>query len=163
MQLTAQDVEIVRRRRTVRHDPVVLTAHLQESFETRGRVFGALPFEPMRQQRDQTRHPQPFAFARADELVEHDLRAVGKVAKLRLPQGQRVGFGQRIAIFKAQHRIFRQHRVDHFVVRLSRTDVIKRIVPFFGFLVDKARVTLAECPACCVLTGQAHRIAFGQQ
>ena len=39
----------------------------------------------VRQQADETGHAQPFALAGGDELVEHDLRAVGEVAELRLP------------------------------------------------------------------------------
>ena len=100
MQLAAQDVESSSRVCAVGHDPVVAAAHVQEAFQTCGRVFRPLAFEPVRQQADETRHAQPFAFARADELVEHDLRAVGKIAELRFPKGQRVGLGQRIAIFK---------------------------------------------------------------
>jgi hypothetical protein len=61
---------------------------------------------------DEARHAQPLAFARRDELVEHDLRAVGEVAELRFPHRQRVGLGQRVAVFEAEHRLFRQHRVD---------------------------------------------------
>ena len=66
----------------------------------------------MRQQADEARHAQPFALARRDELVEHHLRAVGEIAELRLPQRQRVRLGERIAVFEAEHRLFRQHRVD---------------------------------------------------
>ena len=39
----------------------------------------------MRQQADETRHAEPLLFAARDELVEHDLGAVGEVAELRLP------------------------------------------------------------------------------
>ena len=41
-----------------------------------------------------------------------DLRAVGEVAELRLPQHQRVRIGQAVAVFEAQHGGFRQQRVD---------------------------------------------------
>ena len=60
----------------------------------------------MGQQHRQTRHAQPFALPAGDELIKHDLRAIGKIAKLRLPHDQSVGLGQAVAIFKAQDRIF---------------------------------------------------------
>ena len=107
----------------------------------------------MRQQADKTGHPQPFAFTRADELVEHDLCTIGKVAKLRFPQDQRVGFSQRIAVFETQHCVFRQHGIDHFVPFLALTDVVQRIVTFFRVLIDEAGMTLRKRAARAVLTG----------
>src|SRR3989338_8744106 len=77
MQLAAQDVEVVRRRCAVGNDPVVMCGQLQEAFQTGGGVFRPLTFEPVRQQADKARHPQPLRLARVDEL-EHDLRAVGE-------------------------------------------------------------------------------------
>ena len=94
-----------------------------------------------------------FAFAGGDELVEHDLRAIGEIAELRFPERQRVGFGQRIAVFEAQHGIFREHRVDDLVMRLTRADVVERVVAFFGVLVDQAGMALAEGAAGAVLPG----------
>ena len=126
-------------------------------------MFRPLAFVAVRQQAHEAGHAQPFAFTRADELVEHDLRAVGEIAELRFPQGQRVGFGQRVAVFEPKHRVFRQHGVDDFVLRLTFADVVERVVPFFGVLIDQGRMALAECAARTVLTGQAHRVAFGQQ
>ncbi|MPL74173.1 hypothetical protein SDC9_19983 [bioreactor metagenome] len=161
--LPAQDVEIVRRGRAVRHDPVVFRRKLQEAFETGRAVLGALALEAVRQQADEARHAQPLAFARVDELVEHDLRAVGEVAELGFPQGKRVRFSQRIAILEAEHRIFRQHRVDDLVTRLTRLDVVERVVAFFGGLVDEGGMPLREGAAGAVLAGQAHREPLGEQ
>ena len=47
------------------------------------------------------------------------LRAVGEIAELRLPQRQRIGLGERIAVFEAEHGLFRQHRVDDLEARLA--------------------------------------------
>ena len=88
LQLTAQDVEVVRRRRAVGDLHVVLGAHLQPALEARGGMLRTLAFIAVRQKADEARHAQPLALARRDELVEHDLRAVGEVAELRLPQGR---------------------------------------------------------------------------
>src|SRR6266581_319420 len=78
-----------------------------------------LPFIAMRQQADEAAHAQPFALARGDELVEHDLRAIGKVAELRLPHRQRVRLGERVAILVAEHGFLREHRIEHLVAALA--------------------------------------------
>ena len=85
MQLAPQQMEVVRRCCAVGHDPIVATAHGQEPFQTRRGVFRPLPFIPMRQQADEAGHAEPFAFAGTDELVKHDLRAIGEIAELRFP------------------------------------------------------------------------------
>ncbi len=119
LQLAAQDVEIVRRRRAVGDLHVVLGAHLQEALEPRRGMLRPLALVAVRQQADEAGHAQPLALARRDELVEHHLRAVGEVAELRLPQRQRVRLGQRVAVFEAEHGLFREHRVDDLVARLA--------------------------------------------
>ncbi len=106
--LAAQGVEIVRRGRQVADLHIVFGAHLQEALEAGGGVFRPLPFIAMRQQADEARHAQPFAFGRRNELVEEDLRAIREVTELRFPQGQRVRVGQRIAVFIAEHGLFRE-------------------------------------------------------
>ncbi len=94
VQLAPQNVEIVRGRRAVRDDPVVFGAKLQKPFQPRAGMFRPLALIAVRQKHHQARHPQPFRFARVDELVDHDLRAIGKIAELRLPDRQGVRFGQ---------------------------------------------------------------------
>ena len=89
LQLPAQDVEIVGRRREVGDLHVVFGAKLQEALEPRRGMLRPLAFIAVRQQADEARHAQPLALARRDELVEHHLRAVGEVAELRFPQRQR--------------------------------------------------------------------------
>ena len=71
-----------------------------------------LAFIAVRQQADEARQAQPLALARAQELVEQHLRAVGEVAELGFPHDQRVRLGERVAVFEAEHGLFRQHRVD---------------------------------------------------
>ena len=117
LHLAAQDVEVVGRRRAVGDLHVVFGAKLQEALEPRRGVLRPLAFIAMRQQADEARHAQPLALARRDELVDDDLRAVGEIAELRFPQGQRLRLGQRIAVFEAEHRLFREHRVDDLVAR----------------------------------------------
>jgi len=90
LQLAAQDVEVVRRRRAVGDLHVVFGGHLQETLETRRGMFRSLALIAVRQQADEAGHSQPLAFARRDELVEQHLRAVGEVAELRFPHRQRI-------------------------------------------------------------------------
>ena len=80
----------------------------------------ALALIAVRQEADQGRQAQPLPLASGDELVEDNLRAIGEVAELRLPERQRIRLGQRIAVLEAEHRLFRQHRVDDFEARLAR-------------------------------------------
>src|SRR5579875_8412 len=83
--LPAQDVKVVGRRRAIGNLHVVFRTHLQEAFEPRRGMLGPLTLVTVRQQADEARHAQPFAFPGRDELVEDDLRAVCEVAELRLP------------------------------------------------------------------------------
>ena len=122
-----------------------------------------LPLVAMRQQADEARQAQPLALAGRDELVEHHLGAVGEVAELRFPQGQRVGLGQRIAVFEAEHRHFGEHRIDDLVIGLAVADVVQRDVAGFGLLVDQHRMALREGAALRILARQAHRLALVEQ
>ena len=162
-QLPAQDVEVIRRRRAVRDLHVVFGAHLQEALEPRRGMLRPLPFIAMRQQADEAGHAQPFALARRDELVEHHLRAVGEIAELRFPQRQRIRLRGRIAVFEAEHGLFREHRVEHFVARLVVAQMIERRVARLGPLIEQHRMALREGAALGILARQPHRMAVEQQ
>ena len=88
-----------------------------------------------------------FALARRQELIEDHLCTVGEVAELRLPHGERIGFGQRIAVLEPEHRFFRQHRVDDLEACLIRRDVPERREAAFGFLVGQNGMALRKRPA----------------
>jgi 2-oxoglutarate dehydrogenase complex dehydrogenase (E1) component-like enzyme len=75
-------VEIVRRRGAVGDLHIIFGAHLQEAFETGRGVLRSLSFVTVRQQHDETRHAQPLAFTRRDELVDDHLGAVDEIAEL---------------------------------------------------------------------------------
>ena len=75
-----------------------------------------------------------------------------------------VRLSQRVAILEAEHRFFREHRVDDLVAGLILGDVVERRIGLVvAFLVVEHRVTLAERAALDVLARQAHRMALLQQ
>ncbi len=163
VKLSAQDVEVVGGRRAVRNDPVVGPAHLQEPLQPGTGVLRALTFVAVRQQADEARHAQPFGLAGRDELVEHDLRAVGEVAELRLPHREGVRLGEAVAILKPEHGVFRQGAVDRLEMRLPLADVIQGVIAVLVLLIDEGGVPLAEGAARRVLARQADLVALGQQ
>src|SRR3546814_9017984 len=66
-----------------------------------------------------------FGLARRNELVDHHLSAVDEIAELGFPNGQRVRLGRSIAVFKGQHGLFGQYRVDDRERRLVLRDVLQ--------------------------------------
>ncbi len=159
--LPAQDVEIVGRAGDVAHLDVVVGAQLQEAFEAGAGVFRPLAFEAVRQQHDQAIGAQPLGLAAGDELVDHDLRAVGKVAELRLPQHQRLGIGQGKAVFEAEHAEFGQDRIVDLELAVGQRG--QRNVLVLVLLVDPDGVALAEGAAAGILAGKTHVVAFGDK
>jgi hypothetical protein len=76
---------------------------------------------------------------------------------------QRVGLRQGVAVLEAEHRLFRQHRVDDLEAGLVLGDVIQVRVALLVLLVDEHRVALGEGAALHVLAGEAHPVAFEQE
>ena len=88
MDLTAQDVEELRGGRDVDHLHVVLGAELEEPLEPGARMLRALSLVAVRQQEHETAHALPLRLRARHELIYDDLRLVGKIAELRLPDHQ---------------------------------------------------------------------------
>src|SRR5690349_1179045 len=90
--------------------------------------------------------------------VEDNLRAIGEIAELRLPDDKRVGLGERIAILETQDRFFREHRVDGFELHLLVLhEMVDGRVDLAGVLVDENRMSLREGAALHVLPRKSHR------
>mmetsp|Transcript_24163 Transcript_24163/g.53761 ORF Transcript_24163/g.53761 Transcript_24163/m.53761 type:complete len:684 (+) Transcript_24163:256-2307(+) len=141
--LSAQHVEVVRRRRHVHHLPVgalylhalvlahgghdvgVLVHLLQEALQPARAVLSPLPHVPVRQEERQGALAHPLVLPRRDELVDHHLRAVDEVSELRLPQHQHVGVLQAVAGLEAQHSELREYAVAHRELRLHLLDLIR--------------------------------------
>src|SRR5438067_2014603 len=165
--LAAQQVEDLGGGGRLHHLHVVVGRQLQEALDTCRRVLRTLAFVTVRQHHHQAGGAAPLDFARGDELVDDDLRAVGEVAELAFPDGQGVRFGGRVAVFEAQHRFFRQHGVDDGEVGLVFRHVGQRqvdaLVPALAVLVVQHGVAVHEGAAAGVLARQADRVAGGQQ
>ena len=110
---------------------------------------GSIRVEPAQQ--------APLLLGRDDELVDHDLRAVGEVAELRLPDHQGVGAGRGEAVLEAQRGLLGEDGVDDGEARLPVRDVLERDVLVAVALVEQHGVAMEEGAAPGVLPGQAHR------
>ena len=104
-------MEEVGRRRHVRHDEIGPGTGCQQPFGPSGRMIRPTAVEPMRQEDDKTRRPQPAILAASDALVEHWLRNVEEFAELRLPHHEPARIGQAHAVFETKHRVLDERRV----------------------------------------------------
>ena len=152
MNLATESVEQIRRRGDVHHLHVVFAAELQEPLGAGAGMLGPLTLIAMRQQHYQPAHAQPFNFTAGNKLIDDHLRAVGKIAELRFPQGERGRFRERIAVFKTKHGQLRQRGVMHLVARLRGGDMVERRVAFFRGLVDQHRMAMREGAALGILS-----------
>src|SRR5437588_3094000 len=104
-------MEVLRGRRAVSDADVLLGSALEEPFEPRARMLGAIAFVAVRKQERQPRELAPLGEAGGDELVDDDLGAVDEVAELRLPADERLRSRDRIAVLEADRRVLRERRV----------------------------------------------------
>src|SRR5262245_11393158 len=163
LHLTTQNVEVLRRRRGIADLEVILGAQLQIAFEASAGVVRALPLVAVRQQHHQTAIAFPLRLARGNELVDDDLGAVGEVAKLGLPQHQRLWSVQRVAEFEAKDRRFRKQTIVDLERRLFRPQRVQWRERLAGARVVQDGVTLAERAAPRVLPAQPNRRPLQQQ
>ena len=151
------------RGRRARDDHVVLRAHLQVALDARRRVVGPLALVAVRQQQHDGRLLAPLLVGGGDVLVDDRLRAVGEVAELRLPQGQRVGPLDRVAVLERHRAVLAQQRVVHVEAALVLAEVRQRQPLLAVRAVVDDRVTLHEGSAARVLPGEAHVRALHEE
>ena len=162
--LPAQHVKELRGRRQVADLDVVLRGQLQEALDARARVLRALPLEAVRQEQDEAGEARPLVFRRDDELVDDDLRGVGEVAELRLPDDELVGSVEGVAVLEAEDARLAEGRV----VDLEAADAAVRRVPemgerrvrLAGLGVEEDRVPVREGAAPRVLPADADAVAL---
>ena len=156
-------MEVLRRRRAVRDPDVLLGGELEEALELRARVLGPVPLVPVRQEQRQPRGLPPLREAGDEELVDDDLGAVDEVAELRLPEDERVGRRDRVAVLEAETGVLGERRVVDLDRGAGVGQVLDRRVRLAGALVVQDGVPVREGPALGVLAGEPDRDALGEQ
>ncbi len=104
-----------------------------------------------------------FDSAGDDELVDDDLRAVGEIAELRLPEAEHVRVIERVTVIETEHGRFGEQAVVNAEARLLCREMEQRHVRLAGLRVIDERRGGAERAAPAVLAGESHRRAFEQQ
>ena len=117
----------------------------------------------MRKEHYEATKQSPFVLCRSDELINDDLRAIGEVAELRLPQDQGLGIIATVSILKAEHTGLRQDRVVYLVLRLLRREMIQRNVFRLVLDVDQHAVALVERAALAILSAETDRHFLEQE
>ena len=130
-------------------------------------MLWTLTFIAVRQHQGDAVDAAPLDFARGDELVNHDLRTIGKIAELCFPDHHGTWIVGCVAIFKGQHGFFGQDRVDHDKRCLVVSHVLQRHIgariPLLAALVMNHRMAVRERSTSAVFSGQTHWIAAGNE
>ena len=154
--LAAQEVEVLCGGGGLRDLHVLLRGELEVALDAGGGVLRPLAFVAVRQKKDDAGEQAPLGFAGGEELVDDDLRAVGEVAELRLPEDERLGIVAGVAVLVAEDGGLRQYGVVDLPAALIGRDVRERRPADFGLGVDEDGVALVEGAALRVLTGEAY-------
>src|SRR5207342_1026874 len=158
-----QEMEELARGRAVDDADVVLRRELEEALEARARVLGPVAFVAVRQQERQARRLSPLRAAGHDELVDDDLGAVHEVAELRLPEHERVGSRDRVAVLERERSVLRERGVVDLERRGGVGEILKRRERLSGSRIVEHRVAVRERAALGVLAGEPDRNAFFEQ
>ena len=161
--LAAQQVEVLRGGRAVRDPDVLLRGELEEPLEAGARVLRPVALVAVREQQRQPRGLTPFRQARDEELVEHDLRAVHEVAELRLPEHERLGRRDRVAVLEPERGVLRERRVVDLEGRVGLVEALHRREALARLGVVEDEVPVRERSALGVLAGQPDRDPLDEQ
>src|SRR5690349_25059868 len=82
---------------------VVLGAGLEEALEAGGGVLRSLTFVAVGEEERDAAAALPLRFATGDELVDHDLGAVGEVTELGFPDAEHFRVVERVAVIEAEY------------------------------------------------------------
>src|SRR5260370_41672428 len=119
-----------------------------------------LAFVDVRQEQQDHGRQIPFVLARADELVDDYLRAVGKIAELRFPQNESLGVIAAEPVFETEAACLGKRGIVNLAKSLIGRKVAERKVIVLGHCIDQNRVALVEGAALRILASQADEIAF---
>src|ERR1017187_7230593 len=161
--LAAQQVEVLRGRGAIGHLHVVLGAEREIPLDARAGMFRPLALVAVREQQHQAAGLAPFRFGAGNELVDHDLRAVGEIAELRFPNHQRQRVRHAVAELETQHGVLAEGTVVHVETPLVRGNVLQGDIALAGFGIVERQVALAEGAAAGILAAEPYRRAFQRQ
>ena len=116
-------------------------------------MLRTLPLEAVRQEHHDTGEPVPLVLGAHDKLVDHDLRDVHEVTKLRLPDHEAIGAVEAVAVFESQHAHFRKRAVVDLDRRLVGRQMLERAVGVVGDGVVDHGMPVAERSSLAILTG----------
>lgn len=135
---------------------VVARGELEKPFDARAGMFGALALVSMGKKHHHSGQQTPLIFARGDELIDDDLRAIGEITELRFPEHESLREIAAEAVFEAENGGLGKGRIIDFEPALIGRHVFERDVFFFSFGVDESGVALVERAAAAILPGEAH-------
>ena len=119
-------MENLRSRCRLANQHIGVRRELQVTFDTGRRVFRALTFIAVRKQHGQTALAAPLRFAGADELIDYDLSAVGKVTELGFPNRQALRRRAGVTVFECKNRLLRQNGVNYRELGLMFSEMLQR-------------------------------------
>ena len=161
--LAAEQVEVLGRGGAVRDPDVALGRGLEEALDAAARMLGARALVAVGEQQREARGLAPLGEPGHEELVDDHLGAVHEVAELRLPQHERVGRLDAVAVLEAHAGLLGERAVVELERGVRVAQVLERAVALARLRVVEHRVALAERAALRVLAGEAHRHAERQQ
>src|ERR1700728_624417 len=139
---------------------VVARSELQVALDAGAGVLGTLTFVAVREQHGYSAEKAPLVFGSSDELIDDDLRAVGKVAELRFPQDQGFGVVAAVAVLEAKDARFRQDGVVNAEGGLVGIEVVEGDPALLVFDVDEDAVALVKGAALGILAAESNRRAI---
>src|SRR5260370_23892217 len=126
-------------------------------------MLRSLALIAVRQKHYKARWEVPLVFARADELIDDHLRAVGKIAELRFPQDERLGIVAAESVFETQAARSGKRRVVDFAESLIGRKMREWKVIVLGLRIDQYGVALVDRAALGVLPRESNGSSFQQQ
>ncbi|KAH3669269.1 hypothetical protein OGAPHI_001390 [Ogataea philodendri] len=108
-----------------REEPWVLITQLQVSLYSSGRVLWTLSVVTVRQRQNNSRSLLPLGLTSSNELVNNDLRSIGKVTELGFPDNKSVWRGQRVSVLKSHHTVLRKRGIADHEISLVLVQVLQ--------------------------------------
>ncbi len=163
LDLPPQQMKVLRWGGRVGHLHVVIGAKLEKTLQSGAGMLRSQALPAVGQQQGQSAQLLPLGLAAGDKQVDDALGVIDKIAELGLPQGEHLGPGDRVAVFKTQHTGLGQQAVIHLKRGLSRFQTIQGGVGLARLIVPDDAVALTEGAAAHILTAEPNRVAFGDE